>query len=318
VSSQSCLDKVRRPRFGARLGLGDAEPLPSPHRTLLESSSYDLCSDMEEPNNDIDTETLQAQIDLSMAYTQNLVASWLPPTSGSLTQSSSRAAEAEAELQALLRRPPRCVFYFPKLARAGRLFELSFFSSLGGRLGVGAPLPETPAVAQARLMQKLEGGKKHSRGMENGATPVRTREDEKEADSGEESRAGTIRKRTRIDPFELGGKKKKKAVEMGMAKVVVAEDAPRLGTMAPVDAMAGPSPKRKKKKKKTLIPEDRGREERVTPGVTGGEGRPANLSANIAQREGSLQSLVEEWDGLWRYPQMGQSNASEASSSGMI
>jgi hypothetical protein len=61
-----------------------------------------------EPNNDIDTETLQAQIDLSMAYAQNLIASWLP-TSGPMTLSSSRAAEAEVELQALLRRPPRCV-----------------------------------------------------------------------------------------------------------------------------------------------------------------------------------------------------------------
>ncbi|KAH9014323.1 hypothetical protein EDB84DRAFT_1529900 [Lactarius hengduanensis] len=65
---------------------------------------------MEEPNNDIDTETLQAQIDLAMAQAQNLVASWLPASSGSLTQSSSHAAEAEAELQALLRRPPRYVF----------------------------------------------------------------------------------------------------------------------------------------------------------------------------------------------------------------
>ena len=66
---------------------------------------------MEEPNNDIDTETLQAQIDLAMAETQNLIASWLPgsSSSGSLTQSSSRTAEAEAELQALLRRPPRYV-----------------------------------------------------------------------------------------------------------------------------------------------------------------------------------------------------------------
>ena len=70
---------------------------------------------MEEPNNDIDTETLQAQIDLSMAYAQNLIASWLP-TSGPMTQSSSRAAETEAELQALLRRPPRCV---PFLSQPG-------------------------------------------------------------------------------------------------------------------------------------------------------------------------------------------------------
>ncbi|KAH8980995.1 hypothetical protein EDB92DRAFT_1898896 [Lactarius akahatsu] len=76
----------------------------------FESPSYDLRVDMEEPNNDIDTETLQAQVDLAMAQAQNLVASWLPASSGSLTQSSSRAAEAEAELQALLRRPPRYVF----------------------------------------------------------------------------------------------------------------------------------------------------------------------------------------------------------------
>ena len=72
--------------------------------------SYDLLADMEEPNNDIDTETLQAQIDLAMAQAQNLIASWLPESSsGSLTQSSSRTADAEAELQALLRRPPRYV-----------------------------------------------------------------------------------------------------------------------------------------------------------------------------------------------------------------
>jgi hypothetical protein len=78
---------------------------------------------MEEPNNDIDAETLQAQIDLSMAYTQNLVASWLAlPSSSSLNQSlpsSSRAAEKEVELQALLRRPPRCVNFpqFESLAK---------------------------------------------------------------------------------------------------------------------------------------------------------------------------------------------------------
>jgi hypothetical protein len=82
---------------------------------------------MEEPNNDIDTETLQAQIDLSMAYAQNLIASWLP-TSGPMSQSSSRAAEAEAELQAILRRPPRCVYFFSSPDLTRRLFE--HFSSL--------------------------------------------------------------------------------------------------------------------------------------------------------------------------------------------
>jgi hypothetical protein len=89
---------------------------------------------MEEPNNDIDTETLQAQIDLSMAYAQNLIASWLP-TSGPMSQSSSRAAEAEAELQAILRRPPRCVHLSPNLDLTRRLlelFSLSFFPSFSG------------------------------------------------------------------------------------------------------------------------------------------------------------------------------------------
>ncbi len=62
---------------------------------------------MEEPNNDIDTEMLQAQIDLAMAQAQNLVASWLPDSQ--TTQTSSRTAETEAELQVLLRRPPRYV-----------------------------------------------------------------------------------------------------------------------------------------------------------------------------------------------------------------
>lgn len=84
---------------------------------------------MEEPNNDIDTETLQAQIDLSMAYAQNLIASWLP-TSGSMNQPSSRAAEADAELQAILRRPPRCVYLFPRPDLTRRPFELSFFFTL--------------------------------------------------------------------------------------------------------------------------------------------------------------------------------------------
>ena len=119
-------------RVSPTLSHPDAGHFSSPQQTLLKSS-YDLRSDMEEPNNDIDTETLQAQIDLSMAYAQNLVASWLQPASGSLTQSSSRAAEAEAELQTLLRRPPRCVFFHSKFnTHAGRLSESFFLPSALG------------------------------------------------------------------------------------------------------------------------------------------------------------------------------------------
>jgi hypothetical protein len=190
-------------------------------------------------------------------------------------------------------------------------------------LGVGAPLPETPAVAQTRLVQKLEGGKKRLRRMENGATPVRVAEEE--ADSAEESRAGTIRKRARIDPFEPGAKqKKKKTMEMkmkmgmGTTNGVAVEDVPQLGTVAPVDAIAGPVPKRKKKKQ-TLIPEGQGREERVALGVPDGEGPSGNHNTNIAQREGSsMPSTADEWDGPWKYPQMGRGNASGPSSSGMF
>jgi hypothetical protein len=98
---------------------------------------------MEEPNNDIDTETLQAQIDLAMAHTQNLIASWLPASSGSLTQSSSsRAAETEAELQVLLRRPPRYVTPF-------------FFILLAAR-ETSIPFPSiTPGWASVRHSRKL-------------------------------------------------------------------------------------------------------------------------------------------------------------------
>jgi len=195
---------------------------------------------MEEPNNDIDTETLQAQIDLAMAHAQNLVASWLPGSSSSMTQPSSRAAETEAELQALLRRPPR--------------------------LGVGAPIPETHAPAQARLVQKLQGGKKRARELANDAhadaVGVKKKEDGEDESSAEESRIGTTRKRTIIDPFETAGKKRKKrrkeAEEIKEAADGTAQETCQMageGTTGALDAMAGPTPKKKKKKKKSHLPE---------------------------------------------------------------
>lgn len=53
---------------------------------------------------DIDNETLQAQIDLSLSFAQNLVASWVKP-SNKPSKNSSRALEAE--LKEYMRRPPR-------------------------------------------------------------------------------------------------------------------------------------------------------------------------------------------------------------------
>ncbi|KAI0265793.1 hypothetical protein BC834DRAFT_843288 [Gloeopeniophorella convolvens] len=208
---------------------------------------------MAEPNNDIDTETLQAQIDLSMAFAQSLVASWLPGSQSTSARSSSRAAEAEAELQALIRRPPR--------------------------LGVGAPLPESAAPAQTRLIQKLEG-KKRSWVPDN-ATPAKA---DKEDSEDEESRAGTVRKRARIDPFEPGGKKKKKK-KSGVADTakdtrsaaadtrqeeadesMAVDDAPDAATSKPVPAKPG---SKKKKKKKKHLAEDEGAEEAIDDAADG-------------------------------------------------
>ncbi|KAH8993879.1 hypothetical protein EDB86DRAFT_1316203 [Lactarius hatsudake] len=223
---------------------------------------------MEEPNNDIDTETLQAQIDLAMAQAQNLIASWLPVSSGSLTQSSSRAAEAEAELQALLRRPPR--------------------------LGVGAPLPESHAPAQARLVQKLQGGEKRSQETANGAHAdvvgvKKDKEGEEEESSGEESRVGTIRKRTIIDPFDAAGKKgKKRRKEVEEVKEATNGAAQAVdhtvvdeGATDTFGTTAEPTPKKKKKKKrKSLLPEGT-----VTVELNGG---PRSANTHNAQDEGRL------------------------------
>jgi hypothetical protein len=64
-------------------------------------------------DDEIDLESLQAQIDLSLAQTQTLVASWLQSSRGqssSSAPSSSRVnQEKEKEIQELLKRPPRWV-----------------------------------------------------------------------------------------------------------------------------------------------------------------------------------------------------------------
>jgi hypothetical protein len=153
--------------------------------------------------------------------------------------------------------------------------------------------------------------------MESGAIPVRAKEDDEE-DGAEESRVGAIRKRARFDPFEPGGKKRKKEVDMGTANGVATEDAPRLGAMATVDAMVGSSPKRKKKKKKMLISEAQGTKERVVHRVPDGEVRPADHDANMVQREDLfMQALFDNWDGPRKYPQIGRGNAGP-SPSGMF
>ena len=61
-----------------------------------------------DPEDDIDLETLQARIDQSMAFTDNLVSSWLQASKSKLAPSRSHL-EDEKLLEEHMRRPPRCV-----------------------------------------------------------------------------------------------------------------------------------------------------------------------------------------------------------------
>lgn len=69
-------------------------------------------------DSDIDAETLQAQIDMSMAYAQDVVSGWMK-ASGTLASSSANGSsnggqgkkrDVEKELEEMMKRPPRCVF----------------------------------------------------------------------------------------------------------------------------------------------------------------------------------------------------------------
>lgn len=63
----------------------------------------------DDDEDNIDLEELQAQIDLSMAKTQSLVASWVQSVSStSASTSQLNRAKQEQEIEELLRRPPRC------------------------------------------------------------------------------------------------------------------------------------------------------------------------------------------------------------------
>ncbi|KAF9821295.1 hypothetical protein IEO21_00903 [Rhodonia placenta] len=91
---------------------------------------------------DIDVETLQAQVDMSMAFTHNLVSSWMTPSKGKLPSSSSHLND-EKELEEYMRRPPR--------------------------LGVGAAIPESTSMFgrdAARLKNKLTGNNAKKRGRD--------------------------------------------------------------------------------------------------------------------------------------------------------
>jgi len=125
----------------------------------------------------IDTQALQAQIDLSMSFAQNLVSSWMKPHKLS---TNSQKKDIENELKEYMRRPPR--------------------------LGVGAPIPETNSLHReaARLKGKLVG-----------SSSKRQREEADDAekqisDEEEKSRVVVVKKKLRLDPFASPQGKRKK------------------------------------------------------------------------------------------------------------
>ncbi|CDO68140.1 hypothetical protein BN946_scf185003.g12 [Trametes cinnabarina] len=145
-----------------------------------------------------DLETLQAQIDMSMALTNNIVSSWMKSSKAKLPSSSSR--HDDVELEEYTRRP--------------------------ARLGVGAAAPESTGVLgreTAKLRNKLTGQGKKKREREDDDAEAESRARTGKSGSGgtagsdddddEDSRARVIMKKARVDPFAAKGgdsKKKKK------------------------------------------------------------------------------------------------------------
>jgi len=123
-------------------------------------------------NEELDLASLQAQIDMSMSFAQDLVSSWVEP---SKVATSSRSHDLEKELKEHMRRPPR--------------------------LGVGAAVQEANTLFSeaARLKGQLRDKGKLKR----------TEEDlnRSNSDDPDESRAGVIKKKTKIDPFSGRDKK---------------------------------------------------------------------------------------------------------------
>ncbi|PPR04064.1 hypothetical protein CVT24_010639 [Panaeolus cyanescens] len=139
-----------------------------------------------ENDREIDTEALQAQIDLSMSFAQDMVSSWVKPHK---LPKSSRRNDLELELKEYMKKPPR--------------------------LGVGAAIPsESQSMARetARLKGRLTGSKR----IHDGESSSAKRKSPVDEEDDRESRSSAIQKKQRVDPFAgTHGKKKKKQTPTG-------------------------------------------------------------------------------------------------------
>jgi hypothetical protein len=153
------------------------------------TETMDLIAD-----DDIDTEMLQAQINMSMSFAEDLVSSWIQPAHKA--NLSNSAVDAQKLLDEQLRRPPRCVIvWMTVMVSTIDIMSLS-------RLGVGAPIPESSTTARdaARLKHLIGKGVKR---VPEDDTTLKTEHSE-----DEERRGGTVRKKTKLDPFAVRSKTK--------------------------------------------------------------------------------------------------------------
>ncbi|RXW17864.1 hypothetical protein EST38_g8004 [Candolleomyces aberdarensis] len=172
----------------------------------------------------ITIESLQAQIDMSMSFAQSLVTSWVNPTSKA---GSSRSRVLESELLETVRRRPR--------------------------LGVGAEASEVHTLSRdtVRLKGQLVGKK---RAREQAETDKSKPQADLEDD--EESRAGAIKKKAKVDPFATSHKKSKAPMHPSSAQSGPPVSQTGLDKTIPVVAEETkpsvqpdlPSPKKKKNK----------------------------------------------------------------------
>ncbi|KZT29339.1 hypothetical protein NEOLEDRAFT_1175047 [Neolentinus lepideus HHB14362 ss-1] len=134
---------------------------------------------------DVDAETLQAQIDISTSLADDLVASWIKPAFKNSVGGSSAGRVTEKEIEEYVRRPPR--------------------------LGVGAAVPGVAGREVMKLKGQLlasgKGKKRDRQEVHEMVVATRKRGDESE---DEDSRAGAIRKKAKVDAFGGFGIKKGK------------------------------------------------------------------------------------------------------------
>ncbi len=160
-------------------------------------------------DNAVDLEALQAQIDLSMALTDQLVSSWLPKSATGKTNEKN-GKTFDAELQDVLRRPARYVEYLMHLSH----YKPTIFFPYG-RLGVGAPLPESTTGTTKeilRLKSKLSGKSKRKFGGDNENSKT---DHDLEDDEGRGKRRRVDYETHSLGPFQHRARKEKSENKRG-------------------------------------------------------------------------------------------------------